>query len=310
MWQSIRYSDIWSLGISAYELFFGDSYNAVDETRFCTNPPKLKPKKDGLSKECCKFINQCFTKDYRKRPKASDLLGMDWMKKIKKLSVKQKWAPWFIDIVDIEEEEEEEEVQEDPLLFAIDSLSPKHFNKNGMRFDDEEKSTSKVSETNNSSGTISASWSSTDKSAKSSKSTKKEKKKRGHGIKKKIKKIKKSVKFTDSTNDVQTQKSLRGTAPAAGYNEDLFFMITSMVIYYLTQSVDFEHEQKEDDLSRRKSHMRRDVNDSGKVYSDEERIANMAKYGHCSKEMVREKIRVTVAHIKAQMNKIEMMQSR
>lgn len=120
-----------------------------------------------------------------------------------------------------------------------------------------------------------------------------------------------SVTLSQSNTTTATSKVV---TPAAEQNEDLFFMITSMVIYYLTQSVDFEREYKQhgkDGLDRHKSTWNRETSDSGKdagkTYSDEERIANMAKYAHCTKEMVKEKIKVTVAHIKTQMNKMEMM---
>merc|ERR1712241_739507 len=56
-------NDIWSLGVSTYELFFGDKYTAEDETKYCTKPIKLKAKKCGLSKECRKFINSCLTEN-------------------------------------------------------------------------------------------------------------------------------------------------------------------------------------------------------------------------------------------------------
>jgi len=301
-------NDIWSLGISAYELFFGDKYTVNDETLYCIKPPKLKAKKCGLSKECCKFINECLTKDDRKRPSAMTLLNADWMKKIKSRSVAEKWSPWYIEIEDIMDDEKEESLPSQvALLDAIDSLSPKSSSKKVMDpveeafGGDDNSSKSKPSKLS--------------KSSKSIKNIMKKSKKSGKSDKKK-----KNVNFSSdsvtplSQSNTNTVPSKVLTPRPAEQNEDLFFMITSMVIYYLTQSVDFEREYKQhgkDGLDRHKSTWGRENSDSaqsaGKHYSDEERIANMAKYAHCTKEMVREKIRVTVGHIKTQMNKMEMM---
>ena len=262
----------------------------MDETAYCTNPPKLKPKTHRVSKECCKFINKCFTEKDRKRPSAEALLEMDWMKQIRRRSVKEKWAPWFIEIDDDDDHKSVDDSSDGgdrdvAMLDAIGlSLSPKQHSKTKSKdlFEEDEPSNSKKGRSKK----------------KKSKKDKKDKKK-------------KSVKFEDDASFV-SQDSLSSKPQPAEFNEDLFFMITSMVIYYLTQSVDFAHEHSasnDDLLKRRQSQVRRSANDSGnsKMYSDEERIGNMAKYAHCSRETVREKIRVTVSHIKTQMSKMEMM---
>merc|ERR1712154_225829 len=56
-------TDIWSIGVTTYELLFGDSYNAQDELAYITNPPKLTTKKHGISALCCDFITKCLIID-------------------------------------------------------------------------------------------------------------------------------------------------------------------------------------------------------------------------------------------------------
>ena len=92
------------------------------------------------------------------------------------------------------------------------------------------------------------------------------------------------------------------------YNEELLFMISAMIIYYLTQTANLDGADKESKLYRRVSDYNGDKT-MGKVYSDEERIENMAKYAYCTKNIVKDRIKTTVAHIKSQINKIEKISS-
>merc|ERR1712154_522862 len=87
------------------------------------------------------------------------------------------------------------------------------------------------------------------------------------------------------------------------YNEDLLFMISALIIYYSTQNVNLDQHSNPSKLHRRRSAQNLDQS-VGKTYSDETRINNIAKYALCSRQMVLERIRVTVAHIKSQITSL------
>lgn len=88
------------------------------------------------------------------------------------------------------------------------------------------------------------------------------------------------------------------------HNEDLLFMITALIVHYSQQNVDLHsgsQDESHESLHRRVSHF----SQSQSGWSDAERIANMARGAHCSRAMVVERIQVTVANIKSQLNKAE-----
>jgi len=230
-------TDIWSVGVTAYELLFGDTYNAEDELAFINNTPKLTPKTHRISSACCDFINKCLIDDYKARPSADELLEHAWFSEhIIKTSLHFKW-PWLIEIQCDEHEHD--------ILAAFEKMESTEKNK----------------------------------------------------IEKK--KSKKKVAFADSVNGGNGIKKRNQY-----YNEDLLFMISALIIYYSTQNVNLDQQHNNPSkLHRRRSAQNLDQS-VGKTYSDETRINNIAKYALCSRQMVVERIRVTVAHIKSQITSL------
>ena len=76
------------------------------------------------------------------------------------------------------------------------------------------------------------------------------------------------------------------------HDEDLLFMIGSLVCYYAKQSVDFNPQTAAKRLRR-------------SAYSDHDRLRNMARHALCSTKSVVERIQMTVSYIKSCLNKAE-----
>ncbi len=112
-------SDIWSLGITCFELLFGE--RNIDEISYTINPPILKADKDNLSENCCDFVNQCLCINQFERPAAKQLLTHLWLSDIETVGLNAKW-PWLCNI----------EYNNEDLLFMISALilyySTKKFN--------------------------------------------------------------------------------------------------------------------------------------------------------------------------------------
>eukprot|EP01083_Nonionella_stella_P075327 204737_1 len=204
-------TDIWSVGITCYELLFGARNDPENEVSYVTNPPQLSPKKHKLSAHCCDFIAQCLVMDEKQRLSAQELLTHPWF--TQHIAPKPLSDQWF---------------------YVVD-LNEKGMNKSK---------------------------------------------------KKKVKHL---------ATDFRQHEF---------YNEDLLFMISALIINYSKQNVNLELDeclpQYHAMLHRRVSHLNAENH-----FTDDQRIANMARCALCSKEMVIDRIRVTVAHIKSQLNKAE-----
>eukprot|EP01084_Bolivina_argentea_P047525 87576_1 len=125
--QQVEYnmkSDIWSFGVSLYELLLVDNREKDNKICYATNTPMLNPQEHNLSIYCCDFINKCLMKNQYERPSAEILLKHSWINMIKQKNLNDKW-PWLITLNDCRNEKEELKMNEyynDDLLFMISAL--------------------------------------------------------------------------------------------------------------------------------------------------------------------------------------------
>ena len=73
--------DIWALGVVTYEMFFGYvPFDASDQGQRHFDTLFEEPSYGTLAAAATDFIQKCLTKDDKKRPNATVLLGHKWLK--------------------------------------------------------------------------------------------------------------------------------------------------------------------------------------------------------------------------------------
>eukprot|EP01084_Bolivina_argentea_P105064 188067_1 len=90
-------TDIWSLGITAYELLFGPRKDD-NELSYITSPPQLSPIQHGLSEYCCDFINKCLLYNDKQRPSSYELLSHPFITQIATHKLNINMWPWLTPI--------------------------------------------------------------------------------------------------------------------------------------------------------------------------------------------------------------------
>jgi len=294
-------------GVTAYELLFGQGYNSEekDELAYVTKPPRIDAQETKLSRACCDFVHQCLTVDDEQRWSSAKLWKHKWCALMKERKLAVKWKPWLVDVAAdgvIEREvlsgrdRRRSSLVEDAMAI---SLSPK----SGAQ--------GKVSKKE------------VGKSAKNEKTQKKQQKQQKEKPKPPPKgnvKSKNDVKQKkqpteqkekpppNAAKESSDAKRVDARKVKAVLNEDLLFMISALVIYYMQQTADLDAANKKGKrmLHRRKSN--HNATEQEQEFTDEDRIANMAKYALCTPQTVKDRIRGTVSFVMSQLGKNEKSQ--